>query len=107
MNETTQDERREVLKDTLLARAQADVDLTSQGRFKQQTTAHVSDVPTYPTLPASSPWSKGLDEIVGVEPELGFAVDESLDTAEAPIEAVSSPSSSVELPAVSSGEEPR
>ena len=73
-NDATQAEKRQVLKDTLLARAQADADLTSQGRFKRETTTRVTGVPEYPSLPASSPWAHGFD--TNVEPPLGIAVDE-------------------------------
>jgi hypothetical protein len=73
-NDTDQHTRREVLRDSYLTRAQSDADLTSQGRFKRETATRVTGVPTYPSLPASSPWSGAFDE--NVEPPLGFAVDE-------------------------------
>jgi hypothetical protein len=73
-NEATQAEKREVLRDTYLNRAQSDADLTSQGRFKRETVTRVTAVPTYPSLPASSPWAHGFD--TNVEPPIGFAVDE-------------------------------
>ena len=73
-NDSNQDERRRVERDTYLSRAAADADLTSQGRFKKETTTRVTGVPTYPSLPPSSPWANGFDE--NVEPPLGFAVDE-------------------------------
>jgi hypothetical protein len=59
-------------KDTFLSRAQADADLTSQGRFKKQTATRVTGVPTYPSMPAT-PWSSGFDQ--NLEPPLGFSVD--------------------------------
>jgi hypothetical protein len=73
-NDSNQDERQRVERDTYLTRAQSDADLTSQGRFKREITTRVTGVPTYPQLPASSPWSQGFDQ--NVEPVLGFAVDE-------------------------------
>jgi hypothetical protein len=73
-NEATQAEKREVLRDTYLTRAQSDADLTSQGRFKKEIATRVTGVPVYPSLPASSPWSSGFDQ--NVEPPLGFAIDE-------------------------------
>jgi hypothetical protein len=109
-NNADQQTRQQVERDTYLSRAEADADLTSQGRFKKETTTRVTGVPTYPSLPASSPWSEGFDQ--SVEPALGFAVDEmpatgtpaevqsSLDAAAARIEAAP-PTSSVEQPAVS------
>jgi hypothetical protein len=57
-------------KDTFFSRAQADADLTAQGRFKKETATRVTGVPTYPSMPPSSPWSSGFDQ--NVEPELGF-----------------------------------
>jgi hypothetical protein len=72
-NEATQSEKREVLRDTYLSRAQADADQIG-GRFKKVAETRVTGVPTYPSLPANSPWSQGFDQ--NVEPPLGFAVDE-------------------------------
>jgi hypothetical protein len=72
-NDSDQSERQRVERDTYLTRAQSDADLTSQGRFKKETATRVTGVPTYPSLPASSPWHSGFDE--NVEPPLGFAVD--------------------------------
>jgi hypothetical protein len=60
-------------KDTFFSRAQADAELTSQGRFKKETATRVTGVPTYPSMPASSPWSN--DPVPPEEP-LGFSVDE-------------------------------
>jgi hypothetical protein len=70
-NNSDQAERQRVERDTYLTRSQADADLTSQGRFKRETATRVTGVPVYPSLPASSPWTKGIDEVVGVEPPLG------------------------------------
>jgi hypothetical protein len=72
-NEATQAERRQIERDSYLSRAQADADLTSQGRFKRETTTRVTGVPVYPSLPSSSPWAQ-FDQ--NVEPALGFSVDE-------------------------------
>jgi hypothetical protein len=73
-DEITQAEKKQTLKDSYLSRAQADADLTAQGRFKKETATRVTGVPTYPSMPPSSPWSSGFDQ--NVEPPLGFAVDE-------------------------------
>jgi hypothetical protein len=72
-NEATQAEKREVLRDTLLARAQSDADLTSQGRFKREITTRVTGVPSYPQLPPSSPWANGFDQ--NLEPPFGVDVE--------------------------------
>ena len=70
-NEATQSEKREVLRDSYLTRAQADAELGAQGRFKRETTTRITSVPVYPKQPANSPWSQSTDEVVGVEPSLG------------------------------------
>jgi hypothetical protein len=72
-NEPTQSEKREVLRDTYLSRAQSDADLTSQGRFKRETTTRVTSVPEYSKQPDNSPWAS--DPVPPEEP-LGFSVDE-------------------------------
>jgi hypothetical protein len=72
-NDSNQAERKRVERDTYLTRAQADTDLAAQGRFKKETTTRVTGVPTYPSLPANSPWVQ-FDQ--NVEPELGFSVEE-------------------------------
>jgi hypothetical protein len=77
-NPATQADRREVLKDTFLSRAQADAELEAQGRFKKQTATRVTGVPVYPSQPPSSPWA--CDQ-VGVEPPLGFRVSESFSAS--------------------------
>jgi hypothetical protein len=69
-NEATQSEKREVLRDTYLSRAQADADLGAQGRFKKETATSVTAVPTYPKQPTNSPWSS---DVLG--PEEPFPVD--------------------------------
>jgi hypothetical protein len=56
-DEPTQREKREALENTLLGRAEADADLTSQGRFKKETTTRVTGVPEYPAQPKNSPRS--------------------------------------------------
>ena len=63
-NDSNQDERQRVERDTYLTRAKSDADLTSQGRFKRETATRVTGVPIYPQLPASSPWSEGFDQNV-------------------------------------------
>src|SRR5262249_54314908 len=68
-NDTDQQTRRQVLKDTYLSRAQADADMIG-GRFKQQTQTHVTGVPQYPRQPTSSPWHSDP-----VSPEEPFGVD--------------------------------
>jgi hypothetical protein len=73
-NEPTQSEKREVLRDTYLSRAQADADLAAQGRCKKETTTRVTGVPEYPKQPSSSRWAS--DPVPHEEP-LGFAVDET------------------------------
>lgn len=97
-NPTTQSERRQVLKDTLLSRAQSEADMVLGGRFSKINPTRVTGVPQYPAQPASSPWHH--DPVPATEP-LGFSVDQmepvgehhevqaSLDTA-APAAAVSS-----------------
>ena len=95
-NQSSQDERREVLKDTYLNRAAADADLASSGRFKRETATRVTAVPVYPSLPESSPWAHGFD--TNVEPVLGFAVDE-MPANEIQTPALKSPEVSA-LPAV-------
>lgn len=72
-NDSDQAERRRVERDTYLTRAQSDADLTSQGRFKKEIATRVTGVPSYPQLPASSPWSNAFDQ--NVELPLGYAVD--------------------------------
>jgi hypothetical protein len=81
-NTTTQAERAETLQNdkavqranTFAGRAQAEAD-EIQGRWAQEHKATVigSDgAPTYPQLPASSPWH---DVVEPVEPPLGFDVN--------------------------------
>ena len=72
INPASQAEKREILESSLLGRAQADSDLGS-GRFKKETTTRVTGVPTYPSLPASSPWAS--PDPTGEEAPLGYSVD--------------------------------
>jgi hypothetical protein len=70
-NNTDQQTRRQILKDTYFSRAQADADMIG-GRFRKQTETRVTGAPQYPRQPSNSPWARGIDEIAGVEPPLGF-----------------------------------
>ena len=72
-HEFTQREKREVLKDTYLSRAQADAEMSLGGRFKKQTETHVTGVPRYPAQPTNSPWS--TPDPTGPEPPLGYEID--------------------------------
>ena len=72
-NDTDQQTRQQVLKDTYLSRAQADADLAAGGRFKKQVETHITGTPSYPQQPSSSPWAKSLDEVSG--PEGPFDID--------------------------------
>jgi hypothetical protein len=74
-DEISQAEKKQILNDTYLSRAQADAELEGQGRFKKEVQTRVTGVPSYPSLPASSPWSKGLDEVTGSELPIGFDVN--------------------------------
>jgi hypothetical protein len=69
-------------KDTFLNRAQAEADLTSQGRFKRETATRVTGVPTCPKQPANSPWA--TDPVPATEP-LGFSVD-AMEPVGTPVE---------------------
>jgi hypothetical protein len=71
-NDSNQAERKRVERDTYLTRAQADTDLTSQGRFKKETATRVTGVPVYPSLPSSSPWVQ-FDQ--NIEPPFGVDVN--------------------------------
>jgi hypothetical protein len=66
-DEITQAEKKQIIKDTYLARAVADTDLEAQGRFKKQNPTSVTAAPTYPRQPSNSPWAKGIDEVSGKE----------------------------------------
>jgi hypothetical protein len=74
-NDTDQQTRRQVMRDTYLARALADTDLEAQGRFKRQNPTSVTAAPTYPRQPSNSPWSQSLDELTGTEPPFGFDIE--------------------------------
>ena len=73
-DDTDQQTRRQVLKDTYLSRAQADADLIG-GRFKKQVETHITGTPSYPQQPSSSPWSRSLDELTGPEPSFGVDIE--------------------------------
>ena len=72
-NNTDQQTRRQVLKDTYLSRAQADAEIESQGRFKKHNPTIVTGTPEYPRQPSSSPWS--TPDPTGIEPSLGYEID--------------------------------
>jgi hypothetical protein len=74
-DEITQDEKRKILKDTLLGRAEADADLAAGGRFKKEVETRVTGVPQYPQIP-SGPWAGAYP--VPNDPatdQLGFPID--------------------------------
>jgi len=71
-NDTDQQTRRQVLKDTYFSRAQSEADMIG-GRFKKETATQVVGVPTYPTLPSGNPWSS--PDPTGPEPTLGYEID--------------------------------
>jgi hypothetical protein len=52
-NDTDQQTRRQILKDTYLSRTQADADLEAQGRFKKQSPTMIVGA-QYPKQPANS-----------------------------------------------------
>jgi hypothetical protein len=86
-NDTDQQTRRQVLKDTYFNRAQSDADMIG-GRFKKETETRVTGVPSYPKQPASSPWASDPvppEEPLGYDinalPELGGASSASLPCA--------------------------
>ena len=81
-NDTDQQTRREVLRDTFLSRALAELDQAG-GRFQKQTpSTFIANNPAsaYPRLPSSSSWSapcpSGNEAPLGVDvnavPDLGF-----------------------------------
>ena len=75
-NQSSQDERKAVLRnDSYFSRQQNTTD-DAGGRYAKLTPATITGAtsPQYPQLPASSPWSSGFDQ--NVEPHLGYAVDE-------------------------------
>jgi hypothetical protein len=86
-NDSTPDERRDVLQNDRKARdtlpkttfasfSEALKDEDRGGRFKPETATHVigsTAIPKYPELPASSP---SHHDVVPDEPPLGFSVDE-------------------------------
>jgi hypothetical protein len=78
-NDTSQSERREILRNDRLARstyldhAIARAEDEAGGRFAKQAPTTVTGGPQYPRQPAGSPWSQG--HVVGPEAPLGFSVD--------------------------------
>ena len=108
-NDTDQQTRRQILKDTYLSRAQADADMIG-GRFKQQSQTHVTGVPTYPRQPSNSPFASdpvppepplGVDiEYVGAlggESSAPVSTPETVETASATERGESSPTALTEL----------
>jgi hypothetical protein len=87
-----QRERRELLgsttTQTYFSRATADLALEDQGRFAKgvEVTGSKPAVP-YPRQPPASPWSGDIPE--GVEPPLGYAINDQEPTGE-PFEIVAS-----------------
>jgi hypothetical protein len=98
------DARRLALEGTTFHRhAQSAADETNQGRFASLGVPHVVGAtagPTFPPLPASSPWS-GAQPGPGIEPVLGYDVN-ALETSAAPpvaeagVPTAAAPSSSVQ-----------
>jgi len=84
-NDTDQQTRRQILKDTYLSRAQADAEIETQGRFKKHNPTIVSGTPQYPTVP-SGPWSS--PDPSGPEPSLGYSIDALPDLGCAPAPAL-------------------
>jgi hypothetical protein len=76
VDEISQREKRQVMRDTFLSRQANTVD-DAGGRYARITPSKVTGATPspIPRQPATSPWSKSFDEVVGKEPELGFAVD--------------------------------
>jgi hypothetical protein len=75
-DQVSQADKRQVMHDTFLARQQTQPD-DAGGRYARLTPGKITGATPspIPRQPATSPWSKSFDEIVGKEPELGFAVD--------------------------------
>ena len=76
MDEISQREKREVLRnDSYFSRQQNTID-DAGGRYARITPSKLTGQgPSVPEQPASSPWSRGLDEIVGVEGPLEIDID--------------------------------
>jgi hypothetical protein len=79
-NEINPKETKEIIQgDTFLNRAQADADLSNQGRYAKEQATTVTGakaVPSYPRLP-SGPWSEGdLGAPDPVTDELGYGINE-------------------------------
>src|SRR5262245_30259600 len=89
MDEISQRQKREVLKDCYLNRAQAEADMIG-GRFRQQSQTHVTGAPSYPAQPSHSPWAQGIDQVVGPEAPLGdtdFVGELGGESSSAPVSA--------------------
>ena len=99
-NHATQAERRAVLRDTFLTRAQAELD-EAGGRFQNQTPrTFTANNPAYPRLPSSSPWAApcppGVERPLGIDVnDLGF--DRSALGADVAPASGSSPLAAVEI----------
>ena len=57
---------------TYLDRARAEEQMLAVGRFKNEVSAQVPSIPTYPKQPAGSPWA---GDVVPDEPPLGYSID--------------------------------
>lgn len=94
-NSATQAERKQVLKDTYLTRAAAEVEMG--GRFKRLNPTVITGAATsYPRQPSNSPWHS--DPVPPEEP-LGFSVDAMEN--EMPMPEVPNPPSGVGEPVAS------
>jgi hypothetical protein len=81
-----QEERRRVMKDTLLSRTQADVDIEAQGRFRRHNPTTVTGAaPSYPS-PPNGPWAN--PDPSGPEPTLGYDIDALPELGGAPVHAL-------------------
>jgi hypothetical protein len=72
MDEISQREKREVLRDTYLSRAQADAEIEAQGRFKRQSPTTIVGA-QYPRQSSNSPWAS--PDPTGPEPPLGEDIE--------------------------------
>ena len=75
---------------TFHGRAIADAGPELGGRFKAampQPNVVGSTPIAYPKMPANNPWAQGIDQLTGIEPPLGYCIDEMeqdcIPTAEA------------------------
>ena len=76
MDEISQREKREVLRnDSYFSRQQNAID-EAGGRYAQITPSKLTGQgPSVPQQPESSHWAKGIDEVVGAEPSFGVDID--------------------------------